>query len=119
MAPGSGRDSNLKRTCRGFTYKGSEINGNGALGSKGKSTAKKPAGAVNISDIHLLFSQDDDSVPIFDSCDKIRKKITIYLMRPAVTQAQLCRGIYAQLKGPKKEYQAFPDCAAGTVPQHE
>lgn len=45
--------------------------------------------------------------------------MTIYLMRPAVTQPQLCRGIYAQLKGPKKEYQAYPDCAAGTVLQHE
>ncbi|KAK5129512.1 hypothetical protein LTR08_003203 [Meristemomyces frigidus] len=61
-------------------------------------------GRPDISDIHLP-NQDSDSVPVYDSCDEVRRKIAAHLRKPEVTQAQFCRDLYAQMhtdKRPKK-----------------
>ncbi|KAH0014705.1 hypothetical protein KCU78_g8535, partial [Aureobasidium melanogenum] len=58
---------------------------------------------LDISDIHL-DGEDTDSVPVYDTCDDIRRQITAYLKKPGVTQAQFGRDLLAQFhtdKGPK------------------
>lgn len=57
--------------------------------------------AVDISDIQLP-GEEFDEVPVFDTCDEIRRKINAHLTKSGVTQAQFCRDIYAQLKGPSR-----------------
>ncbi|PQE30577.1 calcineurin is a calcium-dependent protein [Rutstroemia sp. NJR-2017a WRK4] len=46
----------------------------------------------DVSGIHL-DGEEDASVPIYDSCDEIRKKINAHLTHPGVTQAGFCREI--------------------------
>ncbi|KAL1843706.1 hypothetical protein VTJ49DRAFT_406 [Mycothermus thermophilus] len=80
---------------------------NGAAASGSKRAGKaQPAGEVDVSDI-VLPGEEDDSVPGFDTCDEVRKKINAYLQRPGVTQASLCRSIHAQLKGPSRPEKPF------------
>lgn len=48
--------------------------------------------------------ENTDSVPVYDTCDDIRRQITAYLKKPGVTQAQFARDLLAQYhseKGPK------------------
>lgn len=61
----------------------------------------KAAVHPDISDVHLP-GEEDDLVPVYDSCDEIRKKIAAYLRKPEVTQAQFCRDLHAQLHSPSK-----------------
>jgi len=51
----------------------------------------------DISDVHLE-GEDTDSVPVYDSCGEIRKKISTWLRRPEVTQAQFLRDLAAQYR---------------------
>lgn len=51
---------------------------------------------VDITGIHLP-DEEFDEVPIYDTCDNVRKKIDFHLRRPSVTQAQFCRDLHAQL----------------------
>ncbi|KAJ4251481.1 hypothetical protein NW762_011466 [Fusarium torreyae] len=60
--------------------------------------AKKPL--PDISDIHL-DGEESDEVPVYDTCDEIRRKINAHLKTPGLTQAQFCRDLYAQLHAPK------------------
>jgi hypothetical protein len=71
----------------------------------GKKT-KAPAGPVDVSDIYLEGEEDDD-VLCFDTADEIRRKITVYLKWPGMTQALLCRQIYAECKGPERPERCF------------
>jgi hypothetical protein len=41
-----------------------------------------------------------DSVEVYDSCDEIRRKITVHLLKPGVTKAQFCRDLKAMLYSP-------------------
>ncbi|KAK0751750.1 hypothetical protein B0T18DRAFT_426345 [Schizothecium vesticola] len=52
---------------------------------------------VDISAIHP-DGEENDSVPIFDSCDEVRRKINAHLKKPGVTQAQFCRDILARTR---------------------
>ncbi|CAD0112567.1 unnamed protein product [Aureobasidium uvarum] len=48
--------------------------------------------------------EETDSVPVYDTCDDIRRQITAYLKKPGVTQAQFGRDLLAQYntdKAPK------------------
>jgi len=75
--------------------------------SSGSGTAAKAASAAaDISDI-VLPGEDQDAVPVYDSCDEVRRKINAHLKKPGVTQAQFCRDIYAQLKGPSRPEKPF------------
>lgn len=53
----------------------------------------------DISDIHL-DGEDTDSVPVFDSCNEIRRKISAHLRKPGAIQAQFLRDISAQIHTP-------------------
>lgn len=64
------------------------------------------AAAVDLSDI-VLPGEDDDMVPVYDTCDEVRRKINAYLKRPGVTQAQFCRDIHAQLRRPDRPARPF------------
>ncbi|KAI0160046.1 hypothetical protein GGR52DRAFT_576777 [Hypoxylon sp. FL1284] len=58
------------------------------------------ASLPDITDVHLEGEETDD-VSVWDTCDKIRKKIDEHLKTPGVTQAQFCRDLFAQLNAPK------------------
>ncbi|KAK3951213.1 RNA ligase-domain-containing protein [Pseudoneurospora amorphoporcata] len=73
---------------------------------KTDSAAGAEAGAANsagvdISDVHLE-GEETDEVPVYDTCDEIRRKIDAYLKRPGVTMAQFCRDIHAQHQSAKR-----------------
>lgn len=70
--------------------------GEGPATKKAK-TALNPT--PDLSAIHL-DGEESDSVPVFDTADEIRKKISAHLRTPGLTQAQFCRDLYAQLKVP-------------------
>lgn len=65
---------------------------------KAKITATRPSTA-DLNSIHLP-GEETDSVPVFETCDVIRRKITAHLKTPGMTQAQFCRDLHAQLKMP-------------------
>ncbi|ORY60742.1 uncharacterized protein BCR38DRAFT_349871 [Pseudomassariella vexata] len=62
--------------------------------------AKKLSATPDISNIHLKC-EETDSVPVFDTCDEIRRKINAHLKTPGLTQAQFCRDLFSQLNTPK------------------
>lgn len=66
-----------------------------------KSAPGSNSAGVDISDIKV-DGEETDTVPIFDTCDEIRRKIRAHLEKPGVTQAQFCRDVHAQFQGPKK-----------------
>lgn len=76
-----------------------------AAGGESRRGAASSA-AVDLSDIEL-GGEENDAVPVYDTCDEIRRKISAHLKKPGVTQAQLCRDIYAQLKGPCRPKNPF------------
>ncbi|KAI1085512.1 hypothetical protein F5B20DRAFT_567485 [Whalleya microplaca] len=73
---------------------------NATAGSSGtgKATAQKTAGP-DISNIKV-GGEETDCVPVYDTCDEIRKKINAHLKTPGLTASQFCRDIYAQLNQP-------------------
>ncbi|RYO75089.1 hypothetical protein DL764_010585 [Monosporascus ibericus] len=71
--------------------------------SGARAGARSNPGVVSrpdISDVYLP-GEETDSVPVWDTCDEIRRKISAHLKDPRLTQAQFCRDLYAQLKAPK------------------
>lgn len=56
------------------------------------SSQAPPTDISNIS----LPGEECGGVPVYDSCDEIRKKINAYLVKPGVTAAQFCRDLEAQ-----------------------
>jgi hypothetical protein len=76
--------------------------GSSAVAATSATTTAKAAASsatVDISDIDLA-GEGNDTVPVLDTCDEIRRKITAHFKKTGVSQAQFCRDIYAQLKGP-------------------
>ncbi|KAF2803759.1 uncharacterized protein BDZ99DRAFT_575827 [Mytilinidion resinicola] len=66
--------------------------------SAGAATAKNKSqeSDVNLSSIHLE-GEDDDSVPVYETCDMVRRKIEAHLMKkPGATQAAFCRELSNQ-----------------------
>jgi hypothetical protein len=49
-----------------------------------------------------LEGEDEDAVPIFDTCDEVRRKINAHLRKPGVTQAAFLRVLFEQFTGPRK-----------------
>lgn len=62
-------------------------------------TARLSSANADLNSIHL-DGEETDSVPVYDTCDVVRRKITAHLKTPGLTQAQFCRDLYAQLKTP-------------------
>lgn len=68
--------------------------------SKTSAAAASEAAAPDLSQIHL-DGEATDEVPVFDTADEVRRKITVHLLgTPGLTQAQFCRDLYAQLRAP-------------------
>ena len=53
-----------------------------------------------------LEGADDDSVPIYDTCDDIRRKIAAYLREPNVTQAGFLRELAKTFSDPSVKLQS-------------
>ncbi|RPB25428.1 hypothetical protein L211DRAFT_806871 [Terfezia boudieri ATCC MYA-4762] len=93
-AEASGDASATKKTRKPAVSSGSGSGG-------GTATENGAGGGVeNVSDIHLE-GEETDAVPVYDTCDEIRKKLTVYLRREGVTQAALLRALHAELRGKK------------------
>ncbi|KAF2744832.1 hypothetical protein M011DRAFT_488644 [Sporormia fimetaria CBS 119925] len=60
-----------------------------------KNASKKSDPIRDLSSIHL-DGEDEDRVPIFNTCDEIRRKISAYLGQPGITQAAFLRALAAQ-----------------------
>ncbi|KAI1781330.1 hypothetical protein F4818DRAFT_398731 [Hypoxylon cercidicola] len=70
-----------------------------STGTGSSRTGRAAAPQVSTADIHLP-GEETDEVPVYDTCDEIRKKINAHLKTPGLTAAQFCRDIYAQLRAP-------------------
>ncbi|KAH1490728.1 hypothetical protein KXX57_009174 [Aspergillus fumigatus] len=57
-----------------------------------KESQKNVAEKYDVSSIHL-DGESDQSVPVWDTCDVVRKKINAHLRDPDVTKAQFLRDI--------------------------
>ncbi|KAI0908707.1 hypothetical protein F4823DRAFT_597922 [Ustulina deusta] len=77
--------------------------------STDRSSRKPPSSAArrnaalalpDISNIRLP-GEEEDCVPVYDTCDEIRRKINAHLKTPGLTQTQFCRHLYAQLRAPR------------------
>jgi hypothetical protein len=66
--------------------------------TKSGSNAKGP---VDVSDVYLDGEEDED-VPIFDTCDEVRRKIRAHLRQDGVTQAAFARDLSASFPGDHK-----------------
>lgn len=67
-----------------------------------KKTAKgKASDPSDFLQLHL-DGEEDDKVPVYDTCADVRRKISAHLRDPGVTQAQFCRDLHSQLHGPEK-----------------
>ncbi|KAK5174561.1 uncharacterized protein LTR77_001642 [Saxophila tyrrhenica] len=60
--------------------------------SKDTVTVEKPPSAADLADI-TVEGEGDDSVPIFDTCDDVRKKIRDHLGKPGVKQTTFARDL--------------------------
>lgn len=70
-----------------------------SLTQKRAKTAASRRSAADLGSMHLA-GEETDSVPVYDTCDEIRRKITAHLKAAGVTQAQFCRDLHAQLNMP-------------------
>jgi len=86
-------NSKKAKTNSGASASAGASNGGGSGGS--------PDGPGDFRQIELP-GEATDSVPVYDTCADVRRKISAYLREPANTQAQFCRDLYAQLHGPDK-----------------
>lgn len=50
-----------------------------------------------------LPGEPTDSVPVYDTCDDVRRKVAAWLREPKVTQAQFCRDLHAQMHTDEKK----------------
>ena len=50
---------------------------------------------VDICDIYLA-GEEENTVPVYETCDEVRRKIRAHLNKCGVTKAQFCRDICAQ-----------------------
>ncbi|KAI1480984.1 hypothetical protein F4774DRAFT_424569 [Daldinia eschscholtzii] len=65
-----------------------------------KKPRKSESKALDVGDIKL-DGEDTESVPVYDTCDEIRKKIRAFLRKPDVTQSAFCRAIGESFPEPK------------------
>ena len=73
----------------------------GASNAGGGGGGGSPGGPGDFRQIELP-GEATDSVPVYDTCADVRRKISAYLREPGNTQAQFCRDLYAQLHRPDR-----------------
>jgi len=72
-------------------------------GAKGRSGKRSASGGIAVDRYRIeLPGEATDDVPVYDTCDDVRRKISAYLRKYNVTQAQFCRDLCSQLDGPGK-----------------
>ncbi|KAF4972011.1 hypothetical protein FSARC_1341 [Fusarium sarcochroum] len=76
------------------------------------SASKVPKFLPDISDIHL-DGEETDEVPVFDSCDEVRRKITVHMKTPA--SCTKCKGIQSKQPTDFRGLQGANTGAKGTV----
>ncbi|KAK8134142.1 hypothetical protein PG984_006154 [Apiospora sp. TS-2023a] len=65
--------------------------------AKGSAGGSGASALPDISEIHL-DGEEEDAVPIYDTCDEVRKKINAHLRKtPGLTEAEFRRTLFAQL----------------------
>ncbi|KAI0851207.1 hypothetical protein F5Y00DRAFT_230576 [Daldinia vernicosa] len=57
-----------------------------------KRPRKSESEALDVSNIKL-DGEDTQSVPVYDTCDEVRKKIRAFLRKPDISQSAFCRAI--------------------------
>ncbi|KAK8098167.1 uncharacterized protein PG998_013653 [Apiospora kogelbergensis] len=89
-----------KRELQGLKVVPPKKKARSSVGGKdaGKSEKQKAADAIDTGDVKL-DGEDEGEVPVYDTCDELRKKVRAFLKKDCVTQAALCRGISACLPG--------------------
>ncbi|KAF2096685.1 hypothetical protein NA57DRAFT_58583 [Rhizodiscina lignyota] len=110
---GAGTDTYTKAWA---FFKKREVQGKGLPRKKTKTAAagnkstgpkipgSESTGGKDLSNTHL-DGEDTDSVPVLDTCDEIRKKISAHLKRDDVIQAAFLRDLQAQFhtaRAPKR-----------------
>jgi hypothetical protein len=69
--------------------------------TKAKRVKKGEEKVIDFSDVHL-DGEDDGSVPVYDTCDEVRRKIRAHFVLPGVTQAAFLREAAKALQEGKK-----------------
>ncbi|KAI1092365.1 hypothetical protein F5B19DRAFT_206391 [Rostrohypoxylon terebratum] len=67
--------------------------------SSSRSSSPEILDILNIDDVHLP-GEETEEVPVYDTCDEIRRKIAAHLRTTGDSKAKFCRDIYAQLPHP-------------------
>ncbi|KAK8094328.1 hypothetical protein PG997_001013 [Apiospora hydei] len=85
-----------------------------------RSSNRSSSGSLpDITEIHL-DGEEDDAVPIYDTCDEVRRKISAHLRKtPGLTEAEFRRTLFAQLhkskgKGIQSKQLSDFQCARGS-----
>ncbi|KAI8941127.1 hypothetical protein NX059_002366 [Plenodomus lindquistii] len=99
--PEKGMESSVFPAAWAF-FKKREMLGIKPTPTKKAAAATGKDAVPNVDDVELDMEKDD-KVPVFDTCDEIRRKINAHLKKPGVTAAAFCRAISASFhKAPKK-----------------
>lgn len=64
--------------------------------------ANAPTAGANVT----VDGEQSDTVPVYDNCDEIRRKIGNYLSKPNITQASFLRSLMSQYKATSKIIQS-------------
>ena len=93
----------LKMPTKASAAKKAKMNDGGGKDTSpsDKKKGAKEKGEPDISTIYL-DGEDSDSVPIYATCDDIRRQISAYLRRDGITKAGFCRDMFAQLHAETK-----------------
>ncbi|KAF1919014.1 hypothetical protein BDU57DRAFT_511855 [Ampelomyces quisqualis] len=94
--PHKGMESSVYLSAWAF-FKKREMKGIKTMpNKKAKAGAANDKDAVPSVDDVELEGEKEDKVPVYDTCDEVRRKINAHLKKPGVTQAALLRNIAAQ-----------------------
>jgi hypothetical protein len=97
--PDKGMESSVYMAAWAF-FKQRELRGIKLPSAKAKKGEKESVPSVD--DIELP-GELDDAVPVYDTCDDIRRKINAHLKKPGVTAASFLRHVAAQYHTTPKE----------------
>jgi hypothetical protein len=67
----------------------------GKQGAEAKKAGSETANGKDLSNIHL-DGEDEDEVPVYDTCDEIRRKISAHLRKEGIVVAAFLRDLNAQ-----------------------
>lgn len=96
--------ANSKRANTDSSSKKDHKNGEKESESSPKGKTSSSSSGPNKDFLHIgLPGEPTDSVPVYDTCDDVRRKVSAWLREPKVTQAQFCRDLHAQMHTDEKK----------------